>query len=67
MQLNLCDPAPTSTNAPTLNEPWGAPSSGFNNDPWAAIPSQKTTTTASPHGSFVRICRVYQNHFFSVS
>ena len=47
MQLNLCDPAPTSINAPTLNDPWGAPSSGFNNDTWGSLPPPKTTTTAA--------------------
>lgn len=34
MELNLGDPAPTSTNAPTMNDPWGAPS--YQNDPWSA-------------------------------
>uniref|UniRef100_A0A914Y2V4 ENTH domain-containing protein n=1 Tax=Panagrolaimus superbus TaxID=310955 RepID=A0A914Y2V4_9BILA len=44
MQLNLCDPAPTSINAPTLNDPWGTPSTGFNNDTWGALPPPKPTT-----------------------
>lgn len=57
MQLNFCDPAPTSTNAPTLSDPWGAPASGFN-DPWAAAPPSTqalkaaTTTTSSNNGKF---------------
>uniref|UniRef100_A0A7E4VLZ2 ENTH domain-containing protein n=1 Tax=Panagrellus redivivus TaxID=6233 RepID=A0A7E4VLZ2_PANRE len=37
MELNLGGPAPTSTNAPTLSDPWGAPATGLN-DPWSAPP-----------------------------
>jgi epsin len=52
MQLNLCDPAPTSINAPTLNDPWGAPSSGFGNDTWGSLPPPKTTTTAAANNVY---------------
>jgi len=36
MELNLGGGAPTSTNAPTLNDPWMPSAPTYQNDPWSA-------------------------------
>lgn len=36
MELNLGGGAPTSTNAPTLNDPWISSGPAYQNDPWSA-------------------------------
>uniref|UniRef100_A0AC34RKD8 ENTH domain-containing protein n=1 Tax=Panagrolaimus sp. JU765 TaxID=591449 RepID=A0AC34RKD8_9BILA len=52
MELNLADTAPTTTNAPLLNDPWSSRPPPYQNDPWSVpvlpAPAKSTKNNVYP-------------------